>query len=249
MKRYIYCLFLLLALTCWPARGFAAITILDAECGNVGKDQVSISLVGATGMTVWSSYFAVSAPPVITDTGSRTYVARTASESSGGVGGQLSDFQGAGLSGTTTIAASCPAASCAVQAICAISYGSSLTTGAFGVQNTNSIHSAGTTLTTGSVTPSECGMIAITGLTDSGSTLATLPVGWTVSNLAGAGGMNFPTSIAAQVFTTTAPLNPTWTFGAGSDAAAGIALYKSTDGTCAGGTASPRYGTLKGVMK
>lgn len=224
---------------CLPVKAFAVITVLDSECGTTGpnKNKISLSLTGATAVSVATTYFTSILPPSVTETAGHTFTARTASVANGEVADQIFDYAAAGLSGSTTITVDCTGSptKCFVEAICGISFSGSLTSGAFDVENGNSLHSGATTLTTGSVTPSECNMLAVTGLVDTGSTLATLPAGWLVTNEAGVSSVNFPTSIGTQVLTGTTAVNPTWTFGSGSHAASTIALYKSTDGSCGGG--------------
>jgi len=82
-------------------------------------------------------------------------------------------------------------------------------------------------LATGSVTPSVNGALLLSGFAPNIGTitgLALTPTGFTLKNLAGVGGVNFPGTTAYTVQATAAAINPTWawTHGAVSTAASTV---------------------------
>lgn len=92
--------------------------------------------------------------------------------------------------------------------------------------------SSGTSLASGSVTPSADGALVFTGTSGNGaSTDSVLPSGFTLTTRAYGSGNNLQASAAWQVQTTAAAINPTWGFSPSpGNAAVGTAVFLPASG-------------------
>lgn len=86
-------------------------------------------------------------------------------------------------------------------------------------------------LQAGSVTPSEDGCLIITSIGFSASNTLSIDQGFTIlDQIDFVNGQHFGIAIAYKIQTTAAAVNPTWSWGATSQASAVIAVYKSAGG-------------------
>lgn len=103
----------------------------------------------------------------------------------------------------------------------------------FDQQNGNNT-SAGTTIATGSVTPTENDELVVAGVAIRSGTINSIDSSFTQRGTTATGGTNDGVSIATLVQTSAAPVNPTWTVSAsGGVKAARIATFKNVAPTSA----------------
>lgn len=103
-------------------------------------------------------------------------------------------------------------------------------------QETGAVGTTGTTLATGSVTPSVDGCVLTTNVSFGSSAIPTVPSGYTGTSHAYVGFARQAAGLGRLIQTTAAASNPTWTGDANKYPAATLAVFKPAAGGGGGGT-------------
>lgn len=205
-----------------------AISLVASTGTAGGATTVTTSAINTTGATlivVQISEYSVGASIALTDSQGNTWTALTV-KNQGNSRSQLHYCVSPSTSAshTFTYGTALRYPSICVQAFSGVS-----TSSPFDVQNTNGA-SAATTVTTGSVTPSQNDEVLITGLCFETTGTISINSSFTISNQVNyAFGNNFGSAMAYKIQTTAGAENPTWSkTGTGTSFATGIATFKAT---------------------
>jgi hypothetical protein len=115
--------------------------------------------------------------------------------------------------------------------LCIQAWSGAATSSVYDTENGNGV-TAGTSTTTGSVTPAQDDSLIVTGICFTASNTMSINSSFTISNqIDYAGATNFGGGMAYLVQTSATAVNPTWSWSsANSDSAASIAVFKVSGG-------------------
>lgn len=189
----------------------------------------AIDTTGATLLVVVASYL-YNAAVTLTDSAGNTWTPLTAYSTSASTRVRIYYCLSPSTSASHTFQL---AGALSYPALAVAAFSGTLTASAFDVENGN-FNNSGTTVATGTVTPSEGNELLIFGFSSNASGSYSVDVG-TIANQAGLlGASAFGVALAYQIQTTATARNATWTSGSGTLAAA-AATFKSAGGGGGGG--------------
>lgn len=241
MKKLILSVVLLLGLAI-PVQ--AAITFVNQVAASSPDGNTfttgAVSMTGANFFAVSVSYYTT--PPTITDSSSNSWSCLTAHTVGGAnTGNRICYTANATSTAAHTFTATCTGC---FPAVVAMGFAGVKVTSPFDQQN-GATTASGTSLQTGSVTPTEDNELLIAGLGfDLNNTITINESFSTVYQVDFASGASMGVAGAYKIQTTAAAINPTLSWGNTGEAASSIATFKN-EAVAAGSSAVPIFYSIR----